>query len=454
MSNQSRDTASKLDFWRLLSLRSDQAPYEVIDETIRSNSQLAGTNLWVLIFAIVIASVGLNVNSTAVIIGAMLISPLMGPIIGIGYGACIHDYDLIRKCLRTLAIFVSISLCASSAYFLISPLTTAHSELVARTSPNFWDVLVAFFGGAAGMVGLTRKEKTTLIPGVAIATALMPPICTAGYGLATGQIHFFLGAAFLFVINAVFISLATLVIGRILRLPERAFPDDAMRHRGRLLIGAAILLTFFPSSYLAYGLVRQEIFSVRAERFVNESLRPQENIALIRREIDPKERRITLTLYGNGVTPALEEFLNAKRSSAGIPDAHLTILHPTEDGINIQNLREIVRRDALQSAISASEQNTLRIAVLEKRLNHFQDSFDELARVEKEIQAQMPNLRHVSVTASPLRTESAGTKLRIFVAIDPEKKIASADEEKLRHWLTVRLPSASEIQLVIGKFDG
>jgi uncharacterized hydrophobic protein (TIGR00271 family) len=175
-----RSASRPLSVWRLFSLRNDQASHEVIDEAIRDGARLAGTNLWVLMFAIVIASVGLNVNSTAVIIGAMLISPLMGPIIGIGYGAGIYDYELIRQSSRNLAIFISISLLASTTYFLLTPLTQAYSELLARTSPSIWDVLIAFFGGAAGMIGLTRKEKTTLIPGVAIATALMPPLCTAG----------------------------------------------------------------------------------------------------------------------------------------------------------------------------------------------------------------------------------------------------------------------------------
>ena len=182
-------------------------------------------------FAIAIASVGLNGNSTAVIIGWMLISPLMGPIIGAGYGVGVQDSQLVRLALRNLAVLTGISLTVSTLYFALTPLEDAQSELLARTSPTLWDVLIAFFGGAAGMVGLARKEKSTLIPGVAIATALMPPLCTAGYGLATAQPHFAIGAFYLFTINGVFIAVATLLFTRYLRLPVHAFADAAEQRR-------------------------------------------------------------------------------------------------------------------------------------------------------------------------------------------------------------------------------
>jgi uncharacterized hydrophobic protein (TIGR00271 family) len=186
---------------RLFDLRHDQNDPDEIDATIRCGIRVGGTNLWILIFAILIASVGLNVNSPAVIIGAMLISPLMGPIIGLGYAAGINDSELIRRAFRSLTIFVLISLATSTAYFLITPLSQPQSELLARTTPTLWDVLIAFFGGAAGIVALTRKEISNVFPGVAIATALMPPLCTAGYGLANGNLAYFAGAFYLFAIN-------------------------------------------------------------------------------------------------------------------------------------------------------------------------------------------------------------------------------------------------------------
>ena len=175
-------------------LRSDQGDVQSIDAEIRKGARLGGTNMWVLMFAILIASIGLNVNSTAVIIGAMLISPLMGPIIAIGYGVGVYDFALIRRAFINLGVFVAISLLTSTLYFAVTPLSEAQSELLARTTPNLWDVLIAFFGGAAGMVALTRKNISPITPGGAIATALMPPLCTAGYGLANGNVPFVLGA--------------------------------------------------------------------------------------------------------------------------------------------------------------------------------------------------------------------------------------------------------------------
>lgn len=185
----------------LFHLRSDQEHADVIDRDIRDNVRVAGTNLWVLFFAILIASIGLNVNSTAVIIGAMLISPLMGPIVGIGYGAGVSDMKLIRLAARNMLVFIVISLITSALYFLLTPLKEAQSELLARTQPSLWDVLIAFFGGSAGIVALTRKEISNVIPGVAIATALMPPLCTAGYALVHGNWEYFSGAFYLFTIN-------------------------------------------------------------------------------------------------------------------------------------------------------------------------------------------------------------------------------------------------------------
>lgn len=174
-------------FLNRFSLLDDKADDTMIDESLRAGVELRGATPWILMFAIFVASIGLNVNSTAVIIGAMLISPLMGPIMGIGYGIGIYDFALIRKSVGNLLIATLISLLTSTVYFALSPLTEAHSELLARTSPTIWDVLIALFGGFAGIIGVTRKEKTNVIPGVAIATALMPPLCTAGYGLANGN---------------------------------------------------------------------------------------------------------------------------------------------------------------------------------------------------------------------------------------------------------------------------
>jgi uncharacterized hydrophobic protein (TIGR00271 family) len=210
----------------LFDLRKSKENEELTVESIRHGVVFKGTNLWVLIFAIFIASLGLNVNSTAVIIGAMLISPLMGPIMGFGLSVGISDFDLLKQSFRSYLLTTFISVVTSTLYFSLTPLNEVQSELLARTSPTIYDVLIALFGGLAGIIAVSTKEKGNVIPGAAIATALMPPLCTAGFGLATGNIFYFLGAFYLYFINSVFISLATFLGVRFMHFKRKTFVDN------------------------------------------------------------------------------------------------------------------------------------------------------------------------------------------------------------------------------------
>jgi uncharacterized hydrophobic protein (TIGR00271 family) len=434
---------------RLVDLRQDQASPETIDSAIRDSVQVGGTNLWVLMFAILIASVGLNVNSTAVIIGAMLISPLMAPIIGAGYGAGIQDTRLIRQSLRNLAVFVGISLATSTLYFALSPLTNAQSELLARTSPTIWDVLIAFFGGAAGMIGLTRREKTTLIPGVAIATALMPPLCTAGYGLATGQPHFFLGAFFLFTINGVFIALATLFITRVLRLPAHAYPDEAARRRGALWIGAIVAATLLPSVYLAVQLVRDEWFNTNASRFLAAQEASHKDLVILARVITPRERRIEITVVGGGSAPELGRSLQARLPEFGLTGAVLEIRQPSEapprreagaaPGLAVQELQ---RKTLLQL-----QEQTARVAAFEQQARQAGADFALQVQLAQEIQAQLPGVRHVKVARAAAATADARG---LVVVLDAPRPVAAPDVARLKGWLEVRLPGTA-VEVFVGR---
>lgn len=435
--------------FRLFSLHRDQAEDATIDAAIRGNVQLAGTNLWILMLAIVIASVGLNVNSTAVIIGAMLISPLMGPIIGIGYGAAIYDYALIRLSFRNLAVFVTISLFASTLYFLLSPLTQAHSELLARTSPAIWDVVIAFAGGAAGMIGISRKEKSSVIPGVAIATALMPPICTAGYGIATMQPRFFVGAFYLFLINGVFIAMASLLIARILRLQQYTFPNESTRQRGRIVIAVAVLGTLVPSVYFAGQMVREELFMENAGRFLRMPLFDSESVSLLAHEVDPKQRRLTLTMIGQGVTTEFEKELNSQLGSFGLSGSTLKIRHPSEARTS-DTLARNQKDDLLHQAVVTSQEGVARISALERRIRIMENNSASAAGFEKGILAQYRGLRTVEVSVMARTTENGELRERVLVAVEPVRAFGSADVERLRHWLAERLPKA-EIVLAVGK---
>ncbi len=258
--------------FREISSLSGQLDTDDADARIRSAIWFRGPNVWILAFSIIIASVGLNVNSTAVIIGAMLISPLMGPIIGAGLALGINDTRLLWDAARNLLVMVLISLVASTLFFLISPLDLVNpTELEARTSPSIYDVLIALFGGFAGIFENARKERGTVLSGVAIATALMPPLCTAGYGIANWDGHFFLGAMFLFIINAVFIILATYVTVKYMRFRTVSGIDEKTATRQRRIISCVIILVLVPSIWTAVNLVRENDFERNVNEFVREN---------------------------------------------------------------------------------------------------------------------------------------------------------------------------------------
>ena len=241
-------------------------------QRIKSNIWFRGTNVWILAFSIVIASVGLNVNSTAVIIGAMLVSPLMGPIIGAGLALGTNDLDLLKASGKNLLVMVLISLVASTLFFIVSPLALVNpTELEARTSPTIYDVLIALFGGLAGILENSRKERGTVLSGVAIATALMPPLCTAGYGLAHWQLHFFFGALYLFIINSVFIALATYLMVKYLRFETVAGLDVVIAKRRRNIISAVLVIVLVPSIWTAIELIGDNNYERNVQLMMNEN---------------------------------------------------------------------------------------------------------------------------------------------------------------------------------------
>ena len=287
-------------------------------------------NIWVLFFAIIIASVGLNVNSTAVIIGAMLVSPLMGPIMGLGLSIGISDGELLRKSLKNLFIMIVISLVASSFYFLISPLSDAQSELLARTKPTIYDVFIAFFGGLAGILAASRKqEKVTVVSGVAIATALMPPLCTAGYGLGTGQFIYFFGAFYLFFINAFFIALATYLMVRYLHFPRKTFLDQATELKVRRSIAVFTIVVLVPSVFIAINVVRETSFNNNAIKYVNDIQNNpvMQNVQIIsqQRTFSSKGNEITISLVGEPLTSEQVAVLQKRMEEMGLKNTKLNI---------------------------------------------------------------------------------------------------------------------------------
>ncbi|MDD3309430.1 MAG: TIGR00341 family protein [Dysgonamonadaceae bacterium] len=327
---------------------------DIINAEVEKAVVFKGTNLWILICAILVASVGLNMNSTAVIIGAMLISPLMGPINGMGYGLATYDFHLFRKAVKNLTFALIISLITSALYFFISPVDTAHSELLARTSPTIYDVFIAIFGGIAGMLALSSKLKGNVIPGVAIATALMPPICTAGYGLANQQFNFFFGALYLFTINTVFITVASMFVSQILKFPIHSVVDAEKSRRLKRYVSLVLLITAVPSIYFGNKLVQNEKFSDSANRFILQNS-VQKNSYLIESNINPTNKSINMIYSGYGVSDSIKlEIKNKLMPLIWIPIKSIFTVEPMKSTLTKrkcrcrQNLRHLTISYQLQ----------------------------------------------------------------------------------------------------------
>ena len=303
---------------------SDQVDTEAAAERIKSGIWFQGANVWILAFAIVLASVGLNVNSTAVIIGAMLVSPLMGPIIGMGLSLGTNDWDLLKSAAKNLLVMVLISLAASTLFFILSPLSLVNpTELEARTSPTIYDVLIAFFGGLAGILENSRKERGTVLSGVAIATALMPPLCTAGYGLAHMNMHFFFGALYLFLINSVFISLATFLMVKYLAFrPVNNMVPEITRRR-KHLVSAVFIIFLIPSIWSAFNLIRENNFERNARSFV-ESHRIVGQHSYVY-DYNIKGRHVNISIAGEPLTDSLKTDFLGKAAQARIKEKYITL---------------------------------------------------------------------------------------------------------------------------------
>lgn len=420
-------------------LKHEREDFETIHQTVEKGIFFRGPNLWILIFAIFIASVGLNVNSTAVIIGAMLISPLMGPIIGMGYSAATYDFVLFRKAVANYTFAIGASLLASAAYFAITPLSEAHSELLARTSPSFYDVLIALFGGLAGIVAITSKYKGTVIAGVAIATALMPPLCTAGYGLATLNGEFFFGALYLFTINSVFIAVATLVTTRLLRVPVHKQADERHKVLANRWATGIVFLTIVPSIFFGYRLVKKDEFLRNAARFVN-SVTIVEGAYLLKHEVDPAKREIKLIYGGRTLSHEQKQEIAQRASDFTLNDLTLSF----QQGFTIGD----VSKELSQTETFKAEINRLKSLLHAAQLR--EDSLRQSAMMGKQILAELqplfPEIRSCSISRGMFFDEKDTTASRqAFVVVLASERLSrtTAQRQKIERWLQARLGTDS-----------
>ncbi|WP_354003192.1 TIGR00341 family protein [Algoriphagus limi] len=412
-------------------------------EYIRKNVEFKGANLWILIFAIFVASIGLNVNSTAVIIGAMLISPLMGPIMGVGLAAGINDFELLKRSLRNLGVAVFIAILTSSIYFFFTPLDDAQSELLARTEPTIWDVLIALFGGLAGIVAGSRKEKSNAIPGVAIATALMPPLCTAGYGLATMNFYYFFGAFYLFFINSVFISLSTYLIVRFMKFPKKEFMDEKKEKRVQTYITLFTLLTIIPSVYLAYGIVVRTLWQEQARRYIQVEMKfPRTQVLNSNFNYSSNPPQIEVMLIGEELDQEILDITKSKAAEYNLAGTEIIIQQSGNSSTDLNVLRSDILKDLYERNEEVIRNKDERIALLEAEVANYGQIRALGPEIAQEAKINHPNLRKFTLNRTVLSDlEKAETDTLLMAFAEFTRKPTSSETKKLLSWLKVRTKS-------------
>lgn len=423
-----------------VSLQKQTEDFEEIHNSITQGISFKGTNIWILVCAIIIASVGLNTNSTAVIIGAMLISPLMGPINGMGYSIAIHDFGLLRQSLKNFGFAVLASIIASTIYFTITPVHTAHSELLARTSPTIYDVLIALFGGFAGIIAISSKQKGNVIPGVAIATALMPPLCTAGYGLATFQFSFFYGAFYLFTINTVCIAYASVLISQMLKFPIRDINiSETKKKRINQALSIILIIIILPSIYLGYRMSQNEKFRANAEKYTRYVGIYKGNY-LLNNEISANKKEINLVYGGSSLTEDDKKAIIDQANLFSLIDAKITI----EQGLAIDN---DMAKDRLK-AQSEEERLRQQIALLNLEVTGYRQKIDSVQSqyfIGKQLLSELaplyPQIQSCSYSDVYIYQQSdtlSNKKTGIFM-ITSKNILSKNEQEKIKNWLMKRL---------------
>lgn len=437
-------------------------PARDVDKTaaqnyIYSNVQFRGANVWILFFAVIIASVGLNVNSIPVIIGAMLISPLMGPIMGIGMALGINDMAFLRKSLRNLCVMTIVSIVASTLFFIVTPLSLDEpTELLARTNPTIYDVFIALFGGFAVIVEVCRKERGTAIAGAAIATALMPPLCTVGYGIANANFTYFIGALYLYFINSVFIILATFLIVRVLKFPFVNIADPLKRKKVHHAITAFIIILIIPSIYSAIIVIQETRFNQVAKSFVAENKYLENSYINDYKAIHRahKPSIISISIAGEKLSQADISKLNRSMSEHGLSPEQLEIQHNV---IFTNNNSGAAGKQVVESLLQQNEREVQRredeIKKLEQELKQFHNKEFPYKQIAKELLAQYPTL--VSMTLARGENINATEEItyapkqeRVVAVLSFAGKINEDQLKRLKEWLAIRL-DVKEIDIIV-----
>ncbi|MBQ0733707.1 DUF389 domain-containing protein [Aquimarina celericrescens] len=437
----------------LLNIKSETDKDQTIED-VKKDIPFKGHNAWILIFSIFVASIGLNVSSTAVVIGAMLISPLMGPIVGVGLSIAINDIDTLRRSLVNLGVMVGLSVLAATLYFWVSPLTELTPELEARTAPTILDVLVAIFGGLALIVAKSKKgTMPNAIAGVAIATALMPPLCTVGYGIAEGGPKYALGALYLFSINAIFIALATFIVAKLLRFPMLRYANSAKRRRTAQFASLLAILVMIPASYTFYTTLLESNAAHDYKLFLENDINSNENLYLRKDFYNYNDKTIKLYFDGEMPEAVMSDLKNEIKKYDHIGDFELTINGNKARGLDQVSKaydRAIVELDRIEKEngklLDQIEDLKIQIAGLETSLNEA----NKVASVEilpyfnisKDAKIRFPDLETLGYGEV---LQSNFLKMDTIQVIFPKWKFQVSDSlntvrtKALREWITKEL---------------
>lgn len=430
---------------KMLSLGEDKAMENETIASIVSGVDFSGAKLWILVLAIFVASLGLNTNSTAVIIGAMLISPLMGPIIGMGLGVGINDFMLLKRAFKNYLVATLFSVATATLYFLITPFNEAQSELLARTSPTIYDVLIALCGGLAGIIALgsLSQRSGNVIPGVAIATALMPPLCTVGFGLATANWLYALGALYLYLINTIFISVATFIgVTLIMRFHKKEFVDKQREKRVKRTIMGIAIITIIPSVFITLGMVKEAMFNNRCKRFCTNVVKV-EGAHIISHTFDYKNRSMRVVLLGEEADSAAINMMEERMADYGLEETTLEIVQGTSN----------MKAEDLSGRLHLEEKQTLalqnQVMEYEKTIRQQRAELDAYAGAESHAKVLLPELRTLYPTIESVstgrgmvcfKTDSVlADSTALIVSIRSKKRLPAAEQSKVEAWLIKRL---------------
>ena len=419
----------------------DEIDYENASTSIRKNISFKGTNVFILACAIIIASVGLNVNSIPVIIGAMLVSPVMGPILGFGLGLGTEDTHLVKDSLKNFGVMVGISIIASSLFFLLSPLSLANpSELLARTNPTIYDVLIALFGGLAGIIETSRKDKGSVITGVAIATALMPPLCTVGYGISIWKGQVIFGALYLFLINSIFIALATFAAVKYFRFPIVETTDENHKRLPKHWLAIILIIVIVPSIISAISVIKENNFTTHAERLVAEN----KNLGKCfiydhKATYSRKAPKLELFLAGETLTDEAKARLYKNAEEYGITRSQI-VFH--DDATSMR--QEVSEAEIVKGIYEHTDLQIKRlndsIAKLTAELNDYHSKEIPVEAISKELFAQYPDITEVSLSSgSSVHAADNTATEQIIAFITTEKPLSEEVIDRIERWLKVRL---------------